>query len=111
RVHRKRESWPFEWLRCHQRNAAAPAANMNTGAQKCVTHRVKKSAGVVRARSVGENDMAPRLIKSRMWSSAIRIMTAPRSASSERSRDEGTSIGVSHYREIGLHYGSRWGHV
>ena len=39
---------------------AAPAANMKTGAQKCVIQRVKKIAGVVRARSVGENDIAPR---------------------------------------------------
>ena len=37
-----------------------PAVNMNTGAQKCVTHRVMNSIGVVVARSVGDCDIAPR---------------------------------------------------
>ncbi len=27
--------------RCHQRNAPSPAVNTNTGAQKCVTQRVR----------------------------------------------------------------------
>ena len=31
-----------------------PARNMKTGAQKCVTQRVKKRAGYVFVRSVGE---------------------------------------------------------
>jgi len=42
-----------------------PAVKAKTGAQKCVIQRVKKSAVVVRERSVGENDMAAALVKSR----------------------------------------------
>ena len=38
----------------------------------------------MRVRSVGENAIAAELMKSRMWSSAMRIMTAPRSASISR---------------------------
>ena len=37
-----------------------PAVNMNTGAQKWVIQRVRKSNGVVRERSVGENTAASR---------------------------------------------------
>ena len=44
----------------NQRNAPRPAVNMNPGAQKCVTQRVKNSTGVVRARSVGDDDIAAR---------------------------------------------------
>ena len=36
-----------------------PAVKRNTGAQMCVTHRVKKRSGVVRERSSGEKAIAP----------------------------------------------------
>jgi hypothetical protein len=50
----------------HQKNAPRPAVNMNTGAQKCVTHRVKNRIGVVVAKSVGDcPSIAPRWMKSR----------------------------------------------
>ena len=38
---------------------------MNTGAQKCVIQRVMKRIGVVTARSVGDDDIAARWMKSR----------------------------------------------
>src|SRR5579872_3442508 len=59
RVQRNCESWAFvrPWL--NQKNAPSPAVNMKTGAQICVTQRVKKRATVVRVRSSGWNDIAP----------------------------------------------------
>jgi hypothetical protein len=61
---------------------------MKTGAQKWVTQRVRNRTGVVVARSVGDApDMAPRWMKSRTWSRAMMIITAPRSASTENKRD------------------------
>jgi hypothetical protein len=46
----------------HPKYAPKPAVSMKTGAQKCVIQRVKKIAGVVRARSVGKNCCALRAI-------------------------------------------------
>jgi len=43
----------------------------------------KNSATVVRLKSVGAKDMAATLVKSRTWSSAIRMMMAPRRASTD----------------------------
>ena len=48
--------------------AAVPARKTKVGAQKCVIQRVKKSAGVVVAMSVGRVEKLPK--KSRVWSSA-----------------------------------------
>ena len=52
--------------RCRRRNAPAPALHMNTGAQMCVTQRVRKMIGVVRVRSSGEKLIAPAWMKSRV---------------------------------------------
>lgn len=66
-----------------------PARRKNTGAQKCVIHRVKKSAPVVCERSSGAYP-AP-LKKPRVWSKAIRITAAPRSKSTQYNRDRSTA--------------------
>jgi hypothetical protein len=58
RVSRNPASWLRERPRRHQNQAPSPAVMMNTGAQKCVTHRVRNSSGVVRARSVGDATIA-----------------------------------------------------
>src|SRR5258706_11301934 len=50
---RKRARSPFVFPRESDRKAAVPAKKVNPGAQKCVTNRVKKYAGVVLARSTG----------------------------------------------------------
>jgi len=55
-----------------------PARSRKAGAQKWVIQRVRKVAGVVAARLVGEPVMAAEWKKSRTWSSAMRIITAPR---------------------------------
>ena len=54
------------------------------GAQKCVTHRVKKSAAVVVAGFVGLAAASPK--KSLVWSRAIRIMMMPRTTSTVSTR-------------------------
>src|SRR5467141_700157 len=51
RLKRNHASWQLERPRPLDRNAPVPARKMNTGAQKCVTQRVKNSAGNVFARS------------------------------------------------------------
>src|SRR5262245_63157290 len=48
------------WPRPSQRKAPIPVVKKKTGAQRCVTQRVKKRATVVRVRSSGEKDMAPK---------------------------------------------------
>src|SRR5215475_6833832 len=55
---------------------------MNTGAQKCVTQRVRNKAGSATSR--GFMPAAPK--KSRVWSSAITTMTRPRRRSTESRR-------------------------
>src|SRR6516162_1693788 len=50
---------------------------MKVGAQKCVTQRVRNSAGSAMSRGLGP----PAAKKSRVWSSAISSMTSPRSRS------------------------------
>ena len=65
------------------KKAEIPARKMNTGAQKCVIQRVKKSQGVVAARSVGEEYQVPSPKYMRTWSSAMMTMTMPRSKSME----------------------------
>jgi hypothetical protein len=52
RVKRKRESSPLD-LRRRERKAPVPVSRKNTGAQKCVTHRVKNNAADAVAISVG----------------------------------------------------------
>src|SRR3954471_10453911 len=55
---------------------------MKSGAQKCVTQRVRNSAGSVTSRTF--SPPAPK--KSRVWSRAIKIMIAPRNRSIESMR-------------------------
>src|SRR5256885_8440343 len=55
-----------------------PARKMKAGAQKFVIHRVKKTPGVGPPAGTAE--------KTRTWSMAIRIMTAPRIRSIETTR-------------------------
>jgi hypothetical protein len=50
---------------------------MKVGAQKCVTQRVRNSAGSAMSRGLGP--LAAK--KSRVWSSAISTMTSPRKRS------------------------------
>src|SRR5262245_46591831 len=58
---------------------------MNVGAQKCVIQRVRKIEGVLVCGSVGSRYSRSEK-KSRTWSSAMRIMTAPRTKSMESTR-------------------------
>jgi hypothetical protein len=67
---------PLLWPR---RKAELPASSTNTVAHRWVIQRVQNQAGVVAARSSGLNGVGPK--KSRVWSSAIRAMTKPRSMS------------------------------
>src|SRR5215208_987182 len=60
------------------RNADVPARNTNTGAQKWVIQRVKKSRGVVVARLVGSAYHVPAAKYIRTWSNAMMIITSPR---------------------------------
>ena len=53
RVSRNRESCGLVLPRAAARYAPAPARKVKTGAQKCVTQRVRNSAAVVCDRSVG----------------------------------------------------------
>src|SRR5262245_14790850 len=64
---------------------------MNIGAQKCVIQRVRKSAGSATSR--GFMPAAPK--KSRVWSSAITIMTRPRRRSTESRRTRAAVRAVS----------------
>jgi hypothetical protein len=64
RVRRNRDSCAVVLFRRTHKKAPIPAVNANTGAQKCVTQRVRKMAAVVCARAVGEKDMAAQWIKS-----------------------------------------------
>src|SRR6516225_1362245 len=84
RVSRNQDKAGLDLPRVPERNAAVPARKMNVGAQKCVTHRVRKFAGVVVVRSVAsKNNRSEK--KSRTWSSAIKIITKPRRQSIESS--------------------------
>ena len=80
-------------LRWPERKAEVPARNTNTGAQKWVIHLVKNNAGVVLAMFKGSSRNACSWKKSRTWSSAIMIITAPLRISSDwtRVRDVGNS--------------------
>ena len=64
-----------------KRKALVPARNTNTGAQKCVIHLVKKNATDVCVGSSGAN--AVMAMKALTWSSAIMIITRPRSRSTD----------------------------
>src|SRR5262249_16071042 len=76
---------------------------MNTGAQKCVTQRVRNKAGSATSR--GFMPAAPK--KSRVWSSAITTMTRPRRRSTEarRARGAGRVTSTGGGRGVG---GVRW---
>ena len=63
---------------------------MNIGAQKCVIQRVRNSAGSATSRGF----MPPAPKKSRVWSSAITTMTAPRSRSIESMRGRAPALGT-----------------
>ncbi len=102
RVQRKRESWALVRPgRASQRRALVPASSTNTGAQRCVIHRVKKSSGVVVVRSVGCCDIAATWKKSRVWSSAMMIMTSPRSVSTACRRREVSRVIAGQDRQQG----------
>lgn len=75
----------------HERNAPVPARNTNTGAQKCVIQRVRKSAGKVRVRFSGSKGLFEK--KSREWSSAMSSMTQPRSRSTDSKRGRAAGAG------------------
>src|SRR5262249_13859674 len=81
RVSRNRDRSVLVRLFPIHKKAPIPAVKAKTGAQKCVIQRVRKRAVVVRARSVGRNDMAAALMKSRTWSMAMMMIIAPRRAS------------------------------
>src|SRR5580658_7678665 len=83
RVNRKRESAARDLLR-RASDAPVPTSRKKTGAQKWVIQRVRKSPALACARLVGLISREPR--KSRVWSSAIRIITIPRSKSTDSSR-------------------------
>ena len=61
-----------------------PARKTKAGAQKCVTHRVKKSAGVRPPAGMPE--------KTRTWSRAMSTMTTPRRMSREAMRGFGLPV-------------------
>ena len=67
-----------------ERPAPVPVNRKNVGAQMCVIQRVKKSATEVVAMLVGFAPKVPK--KSRVWSSAMMIMTMPRSTSIDSTR-------------------------
>src|ERR1039458_7222555 len=67
----------------HPQEGSHPGCKREHGSTEMRNQRVRKMAAVVCARSVGEKDMAAEWIKS-PWSRAIRIMTAPRTASTVR---------------------------
>lgn len=66
------------------KNADVPARKTNTGAQKCVIQRVKKSNGVVVARFVGSAYQVPSPKYMRTWSSAMITITTPRRRSMDK---------------------------
>src|SRR3954464_13916796 len=55
-----------------------PERKTKRGAQKCVIHRERKSGTVVFVTSVGSNWNPCALMKSRVWSIIMMIMTMPR---------------------------------
>src|SRR5262245_54811390 len=59
-----------------------PARKTNVGAQRCVIHRVRNSAGSATSRGLNP----PAAKKSRVWSSAISTITTPRRRSMETIR-------------------------
>lgn len=63
--------------------AEVPERKTNTGAHRCVIHLVKKRMGVVVERSSGFCVMECTCIRSRIWSSAMMIITSPRAKSIE----------------------------
>ena len=60
--------------------ALVPASSTNTGAQKCVIQRVKKTAAVILGLVIGSCSV-PTIVKSRTWSMAMITMTSPRTMS------------------------------
>jgi hypothetical protein len=62
-----------------------PASSTNTGAQKCVIQRVKKSAALTLGLVIGSCSV-PTITKSRTWSMAMITMTSPRTMSIALSR-------------------------
>ena len=72
-------------LRAVIRPALVPASSTNTGAQKWVIQRVKKSVGLMSGFAIG-SCTDPAIVKSRTWSSAMITIASPRSMSIEVSR-------------------------
>jgi len=70
--------------------------NMNPGAHRCVTSRVRKRPALARLKSVGLKLEAGK--KSRTWSSAMMTMTMPRTRSTDwirvRTRGAGAADGA-----------------
>ena len=62
--------------------ALVPASSTNTGAQKCVIHRVTNSPAVTFGFAIGSCSAAT-IRKSRTWSIAMITMTSPRTMSIE----------------------------
>jgi hypothetical protein len=76
--------------RASERKAPNPARRKKTGAQKCVIHRVKNSAGVVWTRSTGSN--RAELKNDLVWSSAMSIIASPRRQSTDTSRSRADGV-------------------
>ena len=72
-------------LRATMRPALVPARNTNTGAQKWVIQRVKYRPNDTSGVFTG-SWTAPAMKKSRTWSSAMMMITSPRSMSMDVSR-------------------------
>ena len=66
------------------KKAEIPARKRKAGAQKCVIQRVKKSSGVVVAKSVGDEYQVPYAKYIRTWSRAMMTMTMPRNKSMDK---------------------------
>jgi hypothetical protein len=52
----------FDFFLLPYKKAEVPARNTNTGAQKCVIHRVKNRNGVVVSKLVGSANIYPVLV-------------------------------------------------
>src|SRR5690349_14592057 len=103
RVKRNRDNSEVDLLRL-ARNAPVPVSRKKVGAQKWVIQRVKKSGIVVVAGSVGLMPEVPK--KSRVWSSAIRIMITPRTMSTDSRRARFEATGATGSASVAIWRGS-----
>ena len=76
----RRELGGIPGIRAGISPALVPASSTNTGAQKCVIQRVRKTAAVILGLVIGSCSV-PIIVKSRTWSMAMITMTSPRTMS------------------------------